>query len=31
MILYQSLDIRNTTLGINFKDCVDSNFETFGD
>jgi len=29
MILYQNLDIRTTTLGINLKDCVDSGFRTF--
>jgi hypothetical protein len=29
MILYQNLDIRTTTLGINLKDCVHSNFGTF--
>jgi len=29
MILHQNLDIRTTTLGINLKDCIDSNFETF--
>ena len=29
MILYQNLDIRTTTLGINLKDCVDSNFNAF--
>ncbi|MDP2911817.1 MAG: PFL family protein [Candidatus Omnitrophota bacterium] len=29
MILYQNLDIRTTTLGINLKDCVDSNFRVF--
>jgi uncharacterized protein len=29
MILYQNLDIRTTTLGINLKDCVDSDFEQF--
>jgi uncharacterized protein len=29
MILYQNLDIRTTTLGINLKDCVDSDFEKF--
>lgn len=29
MILYQNLDIRTTTLGINLKDCVDSDFRAF--
>lgn len=29
MILYQNLDIRTTTLGINLKDCVDSDFRVF--
>jgi len=29
MILYQNLDIRTTTLGINLKDCVDSDFKIF--
>ncbi len=29
MILYQNLDIRTTTLGINLKDCIDSNFRVF--
>ena len=29
MILYQNLDIRTTTLGINLKDCVDSDFKVF--
>ncbi|MEK6733078.1 MAG: PFL family protein [Candidatus Omnitrophota bacterium] len=29
MILYQNLDIRTTTLGINLKDCVDSDFKAF--
>ena len=29
MILYQNLDIRTTTLGINLKDCVDSDFKSF--
>jgi len=29
MILHQNLDIRTTTLGINLKDCIDSDFETF--
>jgi uncharacterized protein len=29
MTLYQNLDIRTTTLGINLKDCVHSNFRTF--
>ena len=29
MILYQNLDIRTATLGINLKDCVDSDFRAF--
>ncbi len=29
MILHQNLDIRTTTLGINLKDCIDSNFSSF--
>ena len=29
MILYQNLDIRTTTLGINLKDCIDSDFGEF--
>ncbi len=29
MILHQNLDIRTTTLGINLKDCVHSNFRIF--
>jgi len=29
MILFEKLDIRTTTLGINIKDCVSSNFGTF--
>lgn len=29
MTLYQNFDIRTTTLGINLKDCIDSNFEKF--
>jgi uncharacterized protein len=29
MILYQNLDIRTTTLGVNLKDCVDSDFRAF--
>ncbi|RJP94394.1 MAG: PFL family protein [Desulfobacteraceae bacterium] len=29
MILYQNLDIRTTTLGINLKDCIDSDFGKF--
>lgn len=31
MILYQNLDIRTTTLGINLKDCIDSDFTAFKD
>ncbi|MCX7706075.1 MAG: PFL family protein [bacterium] len=31
MILFEKLDIRTTTLGINIKDCVHSNFHTFQD
>jgi len=29
MILYQNLDIRTTTLGVNLKDCIDSDFGRF--
>ncbi len=29
MILYQNLDIRTTTLGINLKDCIDNDFHRF--
>ncbi len=29
MTLYQNLDIRTTTLGINLKDCIDSDFKVF--
>lgn len=29
MTLFQGLDIRTVTLGINIKDCVDSDFEKF--
>jgi uncharacterized protein len=29
MILYHNLDIRTTTLGINLKDCIDSDFDAF--
>lgn len=29
MILYQNLDIRTTTLGINLKDCLDNDFKVF--
>lgn len=29
MILHQNLDIRTTTLGINLKDCIHSDFGTF--
>ncbi len=29
MTLYQGLDIRTLTLGINIKDCIDSDFEKF--
>lgn len=29
MILYQNLDIRTTTMGINLKDCIDNNFDQF--
>jgi uncharacterized protein (UPF0210 family) len=29
MILYQNLDIRAVTLGINLKDCIDSHFPAF--
>ncbi|MBW2323642.1 MAG: PFL family protein [Deltaproteobacteria bacterium] len=31
MILFQNLDIRTTTLGVNLKDCVDSDFPRFMD
>ena len=31
MILYQNLDIRTTTLGINLKDCIDSDLKKFKD
>jgi uncharacterized protein (UPF0210 family) len=31
MILYQNLDIRTTTMGINLKDCIDNNFDRFTD
>ncbi|HON06162.1 MAG TPA: PFL family protein [Candidatus Ratteibacteria bacterium] len=31
MILFEKLDIRTTTLGINIKDCVHSNFSIFKD
>jgi uncharacterized protein len=31
MILHQSLDIRTTTLGINLKDCIHSDFQIFMD
>ncbi len=31
MTLYQNLDIRTTTLGINLKDCIDSDFSRFKD
>ena len=31
MTLYQNLDIRTTTLGVNLKDCVDSDFGAFAD
>ena len=31
MTLYQNLDIRTTTLGINLKDCIDSDFAAFQD
>ncbi|MGM0453204.1 MAG: PFL family protein [Thermodesulfobacteriota bacterium] len=31
MIMRQNLDIRTTTLGINLKDCVDSDFSKFRD
>jgi len=31
MILHQNLDIRTTTLGINLKDCIDTNFKKFMD
>jgi uncharacterized protein (UPF0210 family) len=29
MILHQNLDIRTTTLGVNLKDCIHSDFKTF--
>ncbi len=29
MTLYQNLDIRTTTLGLNLKDCIHSDFATF--
>src|SRR3974377_710137 len=29
MTLYQNLDIRTTTLGVNLKDCIDSDFGAF--
>ncbi|MEA2062190.1 MAG: PFL family protein [Gemmatimonadota bacterium] len=29
MTLYQNFDIRTTTLGVNLKDCIDSDFERF--
>lgn len=29
MTLYQNFDIRTTTLGINLKDCIDSDFDKF--
>jgi uncharacterized protein len=31
MILHQNLDIRTTTLGINLKDCINSDFGLFTD
>ena len=31
MILHQNLDIRTTTLGINLKDCIHSDFSLFTD
>ena len=31
MILYQNLDIRTTTMGINLKDCVNTDFNVFKD
>ncbi len=31
MILYQNLDIRTTTMGINLKDCIHSDFSIFKD
>jgi uncharacterized protein (UPF0210 family) len=31
MILYQNLDIRTTTMGINLKDCVHTDFNVFKD
>ena len=29
MTLYQNLDIRTTTLGLNLKDCIHSDFSKF--
>lgn len=29
MIMYQNLDIRTTTMGINLKDCIDNDFNQF--
>ncbi len=31
MVLFEKLDIRTTTLGINIKDCIHSNFSIFKD
>ena len=31
MILYQNLDIRTTTMGINLKDCIDNDFNRFAE
>ena len=31
MTLHQNLDIRTTTLGVNLKDCIDSDFAAFQD
>ena len=31
MTLHQNLDIRTTTLGVNLKDCIDSDFAVFQD